>query len=371
MSPPHTKSEKNHGTVLVVDDQEANLEIVGSLLGDAGYQVLLAASGPQALEYALAHRPDLILLDMMMPAMDGFEVCNQLKNSPVLAPIPVIFVTAAQQRDLLVRAFHEGAVDFIFKPFVPEELLARVATHLSLKLIRDRLERTAREREDLANLVAHDLKNPLSSILFTAQMGADPGIDESEMRRSFELIRISATDALGFIRVYLEQRAHGAAAPVPPSAVFLSETVNAVVELDLPQMKARGMRVIVEPVDPEACVHADPITLRNALRNLLSNAMKYAADGGEAQLSVRRGAPGFWQLRVSDRGRGIPRDRQQQLFQRFIRLAEHDPAHGLSSGLGLALTKQAIERFGGQLWYEDRPGGGAMFIIELPEAHNC
>jgi signal transduction histidine kinase len=371
MAPPQTKPEKSHGSVLVVDDQDANLEIVGALLGDAGYQVMRAASGPQAVESALAHRPDLILLDMMMPGMDGFAVCKELKASPELAPIPVIFVTAAQQRDLLVRAFHEGAVDFIFKPFVPEELLARVATHLSLKLIRDRLERTAREREDLANLVAHDLKNPLSSILFTAEMGADSGSDQSEMRRSFELIRTSARDALGFIRVYLEQRAHGAVAAVIPSAVLILDTVDTVVEYDMPRMRAQGMRLIVEPIDPEACVHADPMALRNALHNLFTNAMKYAADGGEAELSVRRGAPGFWQLRVSDRGWGIPRDRQQQLFKRFIRLAEHDPSDGLSSGLGLALTKQSIESFGGQLWYEDRPGGGAMFIIELPEAHAC
>ncbi|MEO5595764.1 MAG: hybrid sensor histidine kinase/response regulator [Lysobacteraceae bacterium] len=363
-----TKAETNRGTVLVVDDHEANLDMVELLLGDAGYQVLRAANGPQALQLASAHRPDLILLDMIMPQMDGLEVCRKLKSSPTTASIPVIFFTASQQRDLMVNAFQGGAVDFIFRPFIPEELLARVGTHLSLKLTRDRLERIAREREDLVNLVAHDLKNPLSSILFTASLGVDPDLDEPELRRLLGIVAVSATDALGFIRLYLEQRAQGATRPTIASTVCLAKLVDGVVERELPQLSARGMQLRVEPIDPDACVRAEPMAVQNALQNLLSNAAKYAMQGGVALVFVRRGAPGFWQLCVSDRGCGIPRGRQQQLFQRFMRLVEPDPGDGLSSGLGLALTKQAIEGFGGHLWYEDRPGGGASFIIDLPAA---
>ena len=358
-------------TVLVVDDQQANLKLVGTLLDGAGYDVLPALSGEQALARAAAQQPDLILLDMLMPQMDGFEVCERLKKDPTLARIPVIFVTAAQDRELLVRAFHSGAVDYIVKPFVPEELLARVGTHTALKRIRDRLERIAREREDLVDLVAHDLKNPLSSMLFTSRFAQDVEVDEPQLRRLLELVGSSATEALEFIRIYLEQRASGATRTVTSSAVLLAEIVAAVVESEQPHAAARGMRLQVEPIDADACVHAEAIALRNALRNLLSNAMKYAASGGEALLSVRRGAPGFWQLCVMDRGPGIPRDKRQQLFKRFIRLAEHDPANGLSSGLGLAITKQVVEDFGGHLRYEDRLGGGASFIIELPEAHTC
>ena len=361
----------SRATVLVVDDQQANVKLVGVLLDGAGYDVLPALSGEQGLARAAAHQPDLILLDMLMPQMDGFEVCERLKADPALARIPVIFVTAAQDRELLVRAFRSGAVDYIVKPFVPEELLARVGTHLALKLIQDRLERIAREREDLVNLVAHDLKNPLSSMLFTSRFAEDAKIDEAQLRRLLELVGTSATEALEFIRIYLEQRASGAERTVTSSAVLLAETVAAVIESEQPQAAARGLRLQVEPIDPEICVHAEAIALRNALRNLLSNAMKYAASGGEALVCVRRGAPGFWQLCVLDRGPGIPRDKRQQLFKRFVRLAEHDPSNGLSSGLGLAITKQAVENFGGHLWYEDRPGGGAMFIIELPEAHIC
>lgn len=355
-------------TVLVVDDQQANLKLVGVLLDHAGYDVLPALSGEQALSLATAHQPDLILLDMLMPRMDGFEVCKRLKEDPALTRIPVIFLTAAQDRELLVRAFRSGAVDYIVKPFVPEELLARVGTHLALKLVQDRLQRIAREREDLVNLVAHDLKNPLSSMLFTSRFAQDAEVDEPQLRRLLELVGTSATEALEFIRIYLEQRASGAARPMTSSVVALSEVVATVVENEQPLAASRGIRLQLDPIDPEACVLAEPIALRNALRNLVSNAMKYAASGAEALICVRRGAPGFWQLCVMDRGPGIPGDKRQQLFKRFMRLAEHDPSNGLSSGLGLAITKQAIEGLGGHLWYEDRAGGGAIFIIELPDA---
>src|SRR5690606_27859129 len=131
-----------------------------------GYEVLSASDGEAALETASAQVPDLMLLDMMMPGMDGFELIDRIKQLPDLGQVPVVFLTAAQDRDMLLRAFDAGAVDYVTKPFMPEELLARVNAHLGLKLTRDRLERVARERQELVNLVAHDLKNPLSSVVF-------------------------------------------------------------------------------------------------------------------------------------------------------------------------------------------------------------
>ncbi|MEO6384517.1 MAG: response regulator, partial [Thermomonas sp.] len=160
----------NNGTILVVDDQAANVRVVGTLLGRKGYTVIPAHSGPEALAAVAEHAPDLILLDMMMPGMDGFELLAALREIPGLHKVPAVFLTAAQDRDLLLRAFEAGAVDYVTKPFMPEELLARVDAHIGLKLTRDRLERVARERQELVNLVAHDLKNPLSSVLFATEM---------------------------------------------------------------------------------------------------------------------------------------------------------------------------------------------------------
>jgi two-component system sensor histidine kinase/response regulator len=156
--------------ILVVDDQPANLRVVGMLLSRQGYQVVTADSGPKALEICETDPPDLVLLDMMMPGMDGFQVLEEMRAGAAPPSVPVVFVTAAQDRDLLLRAFDAGAVDYVTKPFLPEELLARVSAHVGLKLTRDRLERVAREREELVNLVAHDLKNPLSSVLFASEI---------------------------------------------------------------------------------------------------------------------------------------------------------------------------------------------------------
>ena len=137
------------GRILVVDDQAANVRVVSSLLERHGYMVMTAVNGHDALRAAADATPDLILLDMMMPGMDGFELLAALHQEPHFRQIPAVFLTAAQDRDLLLRAFDAGAVDYVTKPFLPEELLARVNAHLGLKLTRDRLERVAREREHL------------------------------------------------------------------------------------------------------------------------------------------------------------------------------------------------------------------------------
>ena len=214
---PH--SESRTGRILVVDDQPANLRVVGALLERNGYAVASASNGPDALSAARSAPPDLVLLDMMMPGMDGFELLAALKEEPGMRLVPAIFLTAAQDRELLLRAFEAGAVDYVTKPFIPEELLARVGAHIGLKLTRDRLERVARERQELVNLVAHDLKNPLTTVLFASEMLQLPDCRPDRMPRYVEVIHESASDAVAYIRRYLEQQAQqGARAASPPEA---------------------------------------------------------------------------------------------------------------------------------------------------------
>ena len=204
------QSHVNAGTILVVDDQSANVRVVGALVEPPGYTVVPASSGPEALAAIAVQRPDLILLDMMMPGMDGFELLAALRQQPTLKSVPAVFLTAAQDRDLLLRAFDAGAVDYVTKPFMPEELLARVSAHVGLKLTRDRLERVARERQELVNLVAHDLKNPLSSVLFASDMLLQGACKQERVPRYLQMIHESAGDAIGYIRNYLETQAEAA-----------------------------------------------------------------------------------------------------------------------------------------------------------------
>jgi two-component system, sensor histidine kinase and response regulator len=366
---PHQIARK--GRILVVDDQSANVRVVTALLERHGYSVTAAGNGKDALQAATGETPDLLLLDMMMPGMDGFELLAALRELPGFRQVPTVFLTAAQDRDLLLRAFEVGAVDYVTKPFMPEELLARVGAHLGLKLTRDRLERVARERQELVNLVAHDLKNPLTSVLFATEMLSLPDCRPDRVPRYIEIIDGSTRDALGYIRNYLEGQERAAGATVTataPSSTCMRETLDwLVARYDL-QLDAKGLRLQVSPLEKDACVAIDGLVLRQVAENLITNALKYARAGGELELLARQGAPGYWQLVAQDRGPGIPASRQRELFKPFQRLTEIDPANGLSSGLGLSLAKQIIGNAGGQLWYEDREGGGARFVIELPEA---
>ena len=354
------------GRILVVDDQPGNLRVVGALLSRNGYQVLEASTGHDALRIARDKVPDLILLDVLMPDMDGFQVLAEIRRDETLRQLPVVCLTAARDREQLLRAFDAGAVDYVTKPFLPEELLARVNAHLGLKLARDRLERVARERQKLVNLVAHDLKNPLGSVLFAVDILRNNGVAEHRIPRYLETIHDSASDAVGYIRLYLEtqratRRDDAGTASAPGREVL--EVLESRYAL---QFEDRGKRLRVEAPE-EAHAAISPVVLRQVVENLVSNALKYAPDS-DLEISCRGGAPGYLQLVAEDRGPGIPAARQRELFQPFTRLHEGPAADDASSGLGLSLARQIIADAGGQLWYEDREGGGARFVIELPAA---
>ena len=308
-----------------------------------------------------------MLLDMMMPGMDGFGVLEEMRLR-ALPRLPVVFLTAAQDRALLLRAFDAGAVDYVVKPFIPEELVARVNAHIGLKLARDRLEQVARERQELVNLVAHDLKNPLTSVVFASDILASGTLQPERVPRYLQVIRESAEDGLGYIRRYLETQANArGAAGREDARVALADVVEWIVGRYGLQFEDSGCALRVGEIGP-AVVAMEDVVLRQVAGNLVSNARKYAP-GSDVAITADAGAPGYWRLRVADRGPGVPRDRQRALFTPFARLSADDPAiPGGSSGLGLSLARQIVSNAGGQLWYEDREGGGACFVVELPEA---
>ena len=368
-SVPATPAGTSNGTILVVDDQAANLRAVSALLTRHGYEVCTADSGTRAMDVARDCDPDLVLLDMRMPGMDGFDLLAVVRQDPALHRVPVVFLTAAHDRELLVRAFESGAVDYVTKPFMPEELLARVSTHVGLKQTRDRLERVARERQELVNLVAHDLKNPLTSVLFASDLLRSGGARAERVPRYLEMIHDSAGDALGYIKRYLEGQAalaHGKSAGSEPQARAAWRQLLAEIEGRYGlQLESRGLKLALDAGDLDGQAAMDGPVLRQVVETLVTNAMKYAPTS-DIRLALRPGAPGFWQLRVEDRGPGVPAGRSRQLFKPFTRLQDDDD--GLSSGLGLSLARQILEAHGGSLWYEDREGGGARFVLEVPDA---
>lgn len=354
--------------ILVVDDQEANIRLVGTVLTQAGFEVVPALGGRQALARATAAVPDLVLLDMLMPDVDGFEVARQLRADAATAHVPIIFLTAATEREHLVHAFEAGAVDYVTKPFVAEELLARVRTHLELKLTRDHLKRIASEREELASLVAHDLKNPLSTIRFSAQLQQRNPEDTARVTKLAGLV-LSATDnALSFIHHYLERRAEGELLRnFKQEPVSIDQAVRRVAARFEIQAQAKELTMRFDALEPVSA-RGDTVAIEHVIENLVSNAIKFSAPGGEIAFASGRGSPGMARVVVMDRGCGVSAEDQRKLFRRFVRLQGQPTGAESSSGLGLALAKQDVAQMSGELWYEDRPGGGARFAVELPLA---
>lgn len=351
--------------VLVVDDQQANVRMVGALLARAGYQVLPALSGAEGLELARDKTPDVVLLDMKMPGMDGFEVLRQMRLDSATRDLPVIFLTADNDRENLIRAFAAGAIDYITKPFVVEELLARVHTHIDLKRSRDALRRFAQEKQEMAELVAHDLRNYFANILFAADLlSGSEGIGAAQARL-VDSIHTSADSGMLFLQAFLEQQehqAHGAAIEPLPVRQMLCEVV------DLFSRGARAKNISLDLVEHETVIVSGlRVGVAHVLQNLVSNAIKYSPrDSSIAITAMHNGSHG--RMQVMDRGPGISEEDQARLFQRFVRLST-EPTEGESTtGLGLALAKQQARAMGGNLWYDEREGGGSVFTLELPLA---
>lgn len=350
--------------VLVVDDQEANLQLLGTVLTQAGYEVIPALNAEQALARIDGEAPDLALLDLMMPGVDGLELAQRLRAGKATAELPMIMLTASHEREQLMRAFDAGFVDFITKPFVARELLARVRTHVELKLSRDRLARVAQERRDLLSLVAHDLKNPFSSIRFSADLLRE--CEDSEQRHKLtELIGRAAAEGLDLIQRNLESQADAELQrgfELQPCPVD-SEIETLLLRFEV-QAAAKQIRLSHE-LEPALSVQADAGALQGVLANLLSNALKYSPAGRSVEVVAGRAGPQV-RIAVRDRGPGIGEADRQALFRRFVRLANKPTAGESSTGIGLALAKQDARQMGGDLWFEPRTGGGSVFVLELP-----
>ena len=349
--------------VMVVDDQSANVQVVGQLLTQADYDVVPVLDGREALALAERSPPDLVLLDLRMPGLDGFAVLEGLQALPQARDVPVVFLTADHERDNLVRAFASGAVDYITKPFIAEELLARVRTHLDLKRSRERLARVAEERQRMAEIVSHDLRNHFGNILFSADMLRDDDLPGDVRKSLAASIRESADAGVLFLQAFLDQQ-HDQSHGVPVKPMLATELAERAMRLLSPQAGRKGIALRLAHEDPDLLVMAEAAGAGHVLQNLISNAIKYAPPDSEVAITTgRRGK--FGAIAVHDRGPGIGAQDRENLFKRYVRLSSQPTGGESATGLGLALAKQRARTMGGDLWYEDRSGGGASFVFEL------
>jgi two-component system sensor histidine kinase/response regulator len=363
------KLDYNHRPVriLVVDDQETNRKVVGEILGQFGFDIVLAGDGDQAL-HRMEHQPvDLVLLDVLMPGRDGFEVCRMIRAQSRWADIPVIFLSAADDKDLIVRALEVGGVDYVTKPFNRAELMSRVRTHLALKAARDHLRQLAEDKDELLGILAHDLKNHLGGMQMSVQLLRDRAMTHHDERldRITANVLHSTEQMFSFVREFLANSAAEREAPLNLHTLSLNQAAATAVQQYAETANRKAMTIVQEP-GPELSVLADREALAQVLDNLVSNAIKFSERGKTVRISLAPAGGGGALLRVQDEGPGFTEEDKSRMFRRYCRLSARPTAGEPSTGLGLSIVSKLVQAMGGDIQCQSAPGHGATFLVSLP-----
>jgi two-component system, sensor histidine kinase and response regulator len=373
MQPPLIKS-----LILVVDDITKNLQVVGTTLRNQGYEVMPAASGAEALKCIRTRLPDLILLDLMMPEMDGLEVCRRLKANAATRQVPVVFLTASNEMEHLVQGFEVGAVDYVTKPFNPPELLARVRTHLELKHARQRLREMNDEKNEFMGIAAHDLRNPLGAITGYAEILIEemeslrtcvPELGAHAVREAgqcAERIRETSRRMAEMVQNLLDaNRIDRGEMELNMAPTDLGPPLNHVIETQRPHAIAKQQIIHLESESAPSVILIDPGVTVQVLENLVSNAIKYSPPGKNIFVRLKKQSQGV-RVEVQDEGPGLSAEDQTKLFGKFARLSAKPTGGEHSTGLGLSIVKKMVEAMNGKVWCESEFGRGATFIVEFP-----
>ena len=359
-------------TVMIVDDTPANIEILSESLGDE-YELFFATSGADALELIRADKPDLILLDIMMPGMDGYQLCGILKGDPSTRDIPVIFVTAMIGEEEEIKGLELGAIDYLTKPISPHIVRARVKNHLELKRYRDLLETLAnaadRAKKEFLRSVSHELRTPLTPIIGMTDLVLDTEEDDNK-RKYLTMVQKSALRLLGIVEDLIETSRLEGEGIAPDNSPFLLKPFLDTVVMEAKTLvggKGLEFRSFLDPALPEAVV-SDQGMLHKVLTMLLNNAVKFTP-AGEVALEVRpmevAGEP-MLQISVSDTGIGIEKGELERIFSDFTQSDGSITRSFPGLGLGLTLARRMTELMDGSIWAESAPGGGSLFQVQVP-----
>jgi len=380
--------------ILAVDDNPKNLKVLAALLAPQSYQVDYVFSGPEAISLLESESYDLILLDIMMPGMDGYETCVRIKRMPKNSLVPVIFLTAKTDMASLNKAFTSGGVDYLTKPFSPEELLARVRTHLELKSSRQQLlevntwleqkveERTValrsaheelekayrslqsldKAKTDFLHMINHEVRTPLNAILgFTNILQGE--VVSPEVKEYIEFIFHSSMRLEKFLAVVLQlTELIARERPLPKKPTSLGRMLEFCLNEYVLQTGRKGINTLLDPMLTDALVDGNEKLIRNCFLGVVENAIEYSPEGGEIRISLI-GVDGYKGCEITDQGPGFSEQALKNLFSLFGLGGEHVDEN---VGLDLCLAKMIMDAHGGRVEVCNNPGGGATVRLLFP-----
>lgn len=361
--------------ILIVDDVMSNVLLLKVLLTNEKYTIATANNGAEALAQVAVERPDLILLDVMMPDMDGFEVAQRLKKNQETADIPIIFLTALNSTGDIVKGFQVGANDFISKPFNKEELLIRVRHQISLieakRIIlakTEELRKTIMGRDKLYSVIAHDLRSPMGSIKMVLNMLILNLPSETIGDEMYELLTLAnqtTEDVFALLDNLLKwTKSQIGKLKVVYQDIDLIEVVEGVIEIFTMVAGLKKIKVKLE-APKELEVNADIDMIKTVVRNLLSNAIKFSNEGSEVLVKVET-IDGMAVVSVQDHGCGIDEESQKKLLHTDTHYSTFGTNNEEGSGLGLLLVQDFVQKNGGNLWFKSTKGEGSIFGFNLP-----
>ena len=362
-------------TILVVDDVVSNVLLLRVLLTNEKFKVITASNGKEALSQAANAHPDLILLDVMMPEMNGFEVAERLKADPETQNIPIIFLTALNTTADIVKGFKVGANDFISKPFNKEELVIRVNHQISLIAAKriilrqtEELRKTIMGRDKLYSVIAHDLRSPMGSIKMVLNMLILSLPEEqigAEMFQMLSMANQSTEDVFALLDNLLKwtKSQIGKLNVVYQDFDFV-ENVASVIEIFNLVAAVKNIKLSFS-VQEKIEVHADIDMIKTIMRNLLSNAIKFSYN--DSEILVKAVVEGDMAIiSVTDSGKGMSEEDQKKLLNAETHFSKYGTNNEEGSGLGLLLCLDFAQKNGGRLWFESEEGKGSTFFFSVP-----
>jgi signal transduction histidine kinase len=367
--------------VFIVDDNQKVRKVLRRHLKKKEYDIYEAENGTMALTEIEKIRPDLILLDVMMPGMDGFEVCKRLKQNPAISNIPIIFLTAKSEEDDIIAGLEVGAVDYITKPFSHKELMTRVNTHIELKAARDTIllqrEELKRANEELKqsnvaknkffSIISHDLGNFFHALIALSSMltKGHKRLSVNKKEEFIEMIlRYSKKGHNLLINLLEWSRAQTGRITYQPTKFTLKTFIADNFELSSSNAKAKNI-TLVSSIFDTTTVFADKNMLDTVIRNLLSNAVKFTPVNGKVEV-LSEEKDNEVEISISDSGIGISPQDIEKLFRIDINHTTIGTGKEKGTGLGLILCKEFVEKNGGKIWVESEVGKGSQFHICLP-----